>query len=150
MRYRVLELERQADPEGDWIPMAVRMKLDLVGLKMHLDDWQALPEDDRAQLLEAAAENDGEIATFEIILRRIMAAAGRPGPAQLSKEKREAVHGWKEAGPLTEPAASMLERLGRSEVWPTLDRFGRYLVHTLASKDDGARLGAALDEILDG
>jgi len=147
-RYRVLELERRADPDGEWIPFAVRMKLDLVGLKMGLDDWQALAVADRDELLHAPVDTDGDLATFEITLRRLMAAAARPGPKPLSAQKRDAVSAWKEPHAIAGPAVSMLERLGRSAVWPELDRFGRYLVCSLATKDDEERLTAALDELL--
>ncbi|HIF71374.1 MAG TPA: hypothetical protein EYQ61_02255 [Dehalococcoidia bacterium] len=39
---RVLLHEKLADPNGQTIPLIVRMKLDLVGVRIHLADWRAL------------------------------------------------------------------------------------------------------------
>jgi hypothetical protein len=39
---RVLLHEKLADPNGRTIPLIVRMKLDLVGVRIHLADWRAL------------------------------------------------------------------------------------------------------------
>ena len=59
--YPVLAFEREADPDGAWIPMAVRMKLDLAGLKIGLADWQSLEATERTVLLAGAAETVDDV-----------------------------------------------------------------------------------------
>ncbi len=147
MSYRILDFEREADPDGQWIPLAVRMKLDLAGLKVGLRQWQALAPPARRQLVEAPADSDHDVETFARRLADALAAAGASSPEPMSEARRSAVFAWKDAQPATDRIATLLADLGYRDQWQRLDRFGRYLVYTLASKQDGARLAVALREI---
>lgn len=82
----------------EWLPLAVRFKLDAVGLKIRLPEWQALARDERLALLGCPS---GE--TFEELLlcflpqaRRIPCSGRSYGDyllAKLPAEARLAV-GW--------------------------------------------------------
>lgn len=47
----------------EWLPLAVRFKLDAAGRKIQLSEWQALARDHRAALLACPAD-----PTFEALL----------------------------------------------------------------------------------
>jgi len=145
--YPVLLFEREADPDGAWIPMAVRMKLDLAGLKIGLADWQALDARDRGLLLAAGAETDDAIGEFVPLLERSLADAGRAVASRLSDEKCTAREEWVTAGVAPVRVATRLAALGHADLWSRLDRFGRFVVYALCRKDGDLRLAAAAEEL---
>ena len=53
---QVFTFERTIDPQDHFIPLVVRMKLDLAGARIHLADWQALADEDRQFLVELEIE----------------------------------------------------------------------------------------------
>jgi hypothetical protein len=148
---RILELEREADPSGEWIPYCVRMKLDLAGLKIGLDSWQALPTDVRRILIEAPAETPAEVDAFAARLEREVVAVGA-ACAALPEHRRDLISVWRDGGELPEDLHGLLARVARSPtgawaLWASLDMFGRYLVHVFARKDDAEGLARALSEL---
>jgi hypothetical protein len=52
---RVFDFEPAAARELQWLPLAVRYKLDACGLKIGLKEWQALALADREALLRCPA-----------------------------------------------------------------------------------------------
>lgn len=71
-----------------WLPLAVRFKLDTVGLKVGLAEWQALPLADRRLLLACAAG-----PAFRALLAALVPQARRlqplacPYPAYLQRKR---------------------------------------------------------------
>jgi hypothetical protein len=65
-----------ASPEDDltWIPQAVRRKLDLAAIRIHLADWQRMTIEERRELLALSCDGPGEIAAFRA---RVLELAGR-------------------------------------------------------------------------
>jgi hypothetical protein len=59
-----------------FIPDAVRKKLDRVGIKLHLAQWQSLPLAERARLAEMACGDDVEAAQFRTYLTRVASRCG--------------------------------------------------------------------------
>ena len=49
----------------DWIPRPVRDKLDRVGIKLHLKEWQALPLEGRRALCALACQTLAEKKAFQ-------------------------------------------------------------------------------------
>jgi hypothetical protein len=47
------------------IPMSVRLKLDQVGIKLSLKQWNKLPEDARRQLVEKPCDGKGRIDSYK-------------------------------------------------------------------------------------
>lgn len=46
------------------MPRALRDKLDRVGIKLHLAQWQRLPREERKRLVEQPCESADEIARY--------------------------------------------------------------------------------------
>ena len=49
----------------DWIPRPVRDKLDQVGIKLHLKEWQALRIEERQELCTLPCRTPAEKRTFQ-------------------------------------------------------------------------------------
>ena len=133
---RVLGFERAADPDGELIPLLVRMKLDLAGARIHLADWQTLSECERQALIEAPVGNLAAADGYFSLLQAMLAAAGRAvieraGPATA------ATAAW--LGDVEpENVAAICARTGIEVQWQSLERFARYLLCHAARKDDPA------------
>lgn len=148
--YPVFEFEREDDPTGEWIPMAVRMKLDLVGLKIRLPDWQALNSQDRASLLALDTESAAGAAEFRNVLEHALAAAGIGSPRTLSAEGRETIPRtleWYAPGPPPEKVDQSLRAVNHSDLWARTDRFGRYVLCKLSRKPADPRFAKAVAEL---
>lgn len=74
------------------IPMAVRLKLDLVGIKLSLSQWTSLPVDTRRTLLEAPVGTDP--AAWE----RLLADGLHDRAEELRRLPLDASPEWAEAG----------------------------------------------------
>lgn len=146
MTYPVLEIERAEDPEGVRISLGVRMKLDLAGLRISLGDWEALPAATRSALVEAPAEHDPQVRAFARRLETALAALGR-ACRPLAADDCSAVEKWRLPGP--EPPEVTAARKGMRElpVWDRLDRFGRYVLYSLATRGSRQRFVRAAREI---
>ncbi len=46
------------------MPRGVRDKLDRVGIKLHLQEWQLLPMDDRERLRDLPCQSGDEVARY--------------------------------------------------------------------------------------
>jgi hypothetical protein len=73
---RIFSFEREIHATLELVPLTVRRKLDLAGLKISLGGWQALPVADRRALAEAEVEDEASVSGFAAALR---AAAARSG-----------------------------------------------------------------------
>jgi hypothetical protein len=132
---RILDFERDADPECKFIPLVVRMKLDLAKLCIHLSDWQALSREQRYTLVQFSAANSGEIDQFRNVLQNFLSSGEREFVARPSKTVSATTHAWLDA---TEPRSVMAIRLsaGVYAKWETLDCFGRYVLVYAAKQND--------------
>ena len=74
---QVLDFERTKDPDGQFIPLVVRMKLDLAGVRIHLADWQALSNKERQTLAQVPAADPTARDHFLVTLQQMLTAAGR-------------------------------------------------------------------------
>jgi hypothetical protein len=70
------ELERSLQ----FIPMAVRLKLDRCGVKLSLSEWSRFPEGNRRNLLQAPCNDPAEVARYRQALCRLIqdAVGGEP------------------------------------------------------------------------
>ncbi|MDM7951788.1 MAG: nitrate reductase associated protein [Cyanobium sp. CZS 25K] len=123
----------EADFVGDLrcIPMAVRRKLDLVGVKLKLSHWSALAEEERQRLLVWPDDADA-LAQLERWLRERTAgmaagAAGRLEPA------REAP--WQQGDAPPQVLLASCHQLGLTlppEAWGELDELQRFALVKLS------------------
>jgi hypothetical protein len=136
----LFSFERDLYAALDLMPLDVRRKLDLAGLKLSLEGWRALPIADRRALVEAADD------AFAPALR---AAAARAGAA-LAPLPAVGAPPWR--APAVPPSLQKkLAELGAAlsdTAWAALPDGARYVLHKLSEKphDDG-RLRAALEEL---
>ncbi|GIW41876.1 MAG: hypothetical protein KatS3mg076_2453 [Candidatus Binatia bacterium] len=56
----------------EWIPRSVREKLDRVGLKIHLRDWQKLTLSERASLRDLPCGTPEEVERYRNTLRELL------------------------------------------------------------------------------
>ena len=131
----------------NWITMAVRMKLDLVGLKMRLKDWQVLPIEQRQELHDAPAETERDIEQFGELLNATLRGAGREAPESLSGSKQADSSYWNDPSTMPRQVREMANTLDLQIDWVRLDRFGRYVLWSLAKKDAAERFAAAAAEL---
>ena len=72
-----------ADEKLELMPRAVRDKLDRVGIKLHLREWQQLSLKDRQLLSTLPCEDDKQATTYAAFLKRIVEAATGHAPQPL-------------------------------------------------------------------
>ena len=72
------------DDALELIPRHVRDKLDRVGIKLHLKEWQALPYAEREQLCAAACDTRDEQAAFAAAIDRAVERATGRTPDRLA------------------------------------------------------------------
>jgi hypothetical protein len=135
-------------PSMRCIPMVVRYKLDMVGLKVSLKVWNALPLDRRQELLyawpvETAAERS---RLREALCHWLQAVSNEP----LREVVLEEPSPWQEGTP---PGTAVREQGERCrppltiEEWGSLERLERFaLVKLASSKHERGRFAAALAE----
>lgn len=133
----------------DRIPLAVRRKCDRVGIKLALEEWQALALGERLALCHLPAESSEEQEAFDVFTREAVHRHCGAEPARLSEDKRAV------AEPPSEPPAQLIAHakaegfaIGRAE-WRRLDADERYaLVKLGGSAKPSHDLRAALEEFL--
>ncbi|HIF62658.1 MAG TPA: hypothetical protein EYG16_11535 [Deltaproteobacteria bacterium] len=133
MSYPLLAFEKSDDPEGEWMSMGLRMKLDLAGLRISLADWQALEPDDRAALNNAPAEAQAEVESFAALLKRAMQSVSRTCESITVERVGSAVN-WKDSCDEPVEVTKMRTDAQSTPPWQGLDRFGRYVLYSLASR----------------
>jgi hypothetical protein len=141
----VFSFERDLVATLDLMPLTVRRKLDLAGIKLPLEGWRALPLGDRRALVSAEVEGEASIAAFAATVREV---AGRVG-ARLDPLP-PAAPVWREPA-VPSAVRAALPALGASlddETWAALDDDARFaLVHLSVKRREPERLRAALVEL---
>lgn len=61
-----------SDDDLALIPRSVRDKLDRVGIKLHLKEWERLSMEDRRELVAASCESPDEIAHYRAALTELI------------------------------------------------------------------------------
>mgnify|MGYP003329915136 CR=1 FL=1 len=69
--------ERDEFGDLNWMPLALRYRLDLCGLKLPLSTWQRLTFDERARLLGLPCEGETERRAWEEELKSAISSTGR-------------------------------------------------------------------------
>jgi|TARA_Y100000294_G_C8438820_1_gene289891 hypothetical protein len=141
----MLAYEREADPNFNFIPLVIRMNLDLAGVRISLDDWQALSFEQRTTLIHAAS--DRHLNSFKDVLNPMLEEIGRTAH---TAEQEVPMHSaeWLKS---TEPDfVERFNRLARLEAnWQTLNCFERYVLCYTAKKGDQELCQRAMKELID-
>jgi hypothetical protein len=114
------------------IPMAVRRKLDLAGVKLKLQHWSELAEAERGELLAWA--DDG--AAIEALRKHLLARTASLSAGQAKELPRPSGHEpWQQADQLPELLAASCAQLGlelRSDGWMALNELQRFALVKLS------------------
>jgi len=71
--------DRMAEERLELMPRAVRDKLDRIGVKLHLKDWQALAITERERLRDLRCETAAEVAQYAAaVAALVMRVTGKP------------------------------------------------------------------------
>ena len=131
---RVLLHEKLADPNGRTIPLIVRMKLDLVGVRIHLADWRALDKSYRGFLIAAPVNSPGAIAEYRDALSGILAKEGRGQAERIPPAKVDSTCWLAKVEPVA--VAAFRKRADVHSEWSSITRFERYLLCHAVRKND--------------
>ncbi len=137
--YPILEFERGDDPAGVLIPMSMRMKLDLAGCRISLDDWQALPPANRHELRAGVVDTELGLTEFKRKLNNALRAANRNQPLPLPDFELMEIRLWKDHCQIPTVVSQIAEQLNVQLDWPSLDMFARYAFWSLARKGRAQR-----------
>ena len=132
--YPLLGFEREQDPQGELMPLAVRMKLDACGWKVSLRVWRSLDLRERRSLTAMPLETDLDQARFRRALLESLARVGER-PVELPTARLSATQAWIDSGPEPDRVRALLAGAGVRIDWTLLDRFGRYVLVHLADRD---------------
>jgi hypothetical protein len=146
---RQFDFEAEIYESLSCLPMTARRKLDRLGLKISLEQWQQLSRAERLMICHAPASTPDECEVLgSFIHEATLARSGFP-PSPLSDQSRKA------AEPATEPPATLVANANALGIaltareWNRLDDDERYALIKLG---DTARPGhnfkAALNELL--
>ncbi|MGH7918074.1 MAG: nitrate reductase associated protein [Candidatus Binataceae bacterium] len=132
------------------VPMAVRRKLDQTGVKISLEQWQALGRGERLAICHLPIDSSEERETLRLFITEAVTGHGAGTPKSLPEEMRRA------AEPPVEPPAMLVENakaLGvtlRLSEWRRLDADERYALIKLGAGQPSHNFAAALQEFLPG
>ena len=126
--------EKLADTNGRTIPLIVRMKLDLVGVRIDLADWRALDKSYRGFLIAAPVDSRGAIAEYRDALFGILAKEGRGQAERIPPAKVDSTCWLAKVEPVA--VAVFRERADVHSEWSSMTCFERYLLCHAVRKND--------------
>jgi hypothetical protein len=130
------------------IPLAVRRKLDLAGLKLSLAGWTALSRAERLAVCHLPADSGRDLEVYREALRGFAERAGHP---VVALEGGPVDPGSWGAGNVAPAVAARMSELGREisgEEWARLSDEARYVLVKLAEPRRGPeKFVRALEEL---
>lgn len=147
--YRRFAFEGAVHETLETVPLAVRRKLDLAGIRISVFGWRALPREDRLSLCHLPVETAEDVAVYREVLMRFTARTGIP------VESTPGAPSNRRAWSLPEVLSRLEAQLGRDEArgfdgrrLASLSDEERYALFKLADPArDPARLRVALLEL---
>jgi len=113
------------------IPMAVRRKLDLAGVKLRLSHWNSLGEVERQRLL---AWSD-EAAALEVMRQWLLERTAAMAEGQAKLLEPAVAEPWQQATELPQSLAASCRQLGLTppdQAWSQLDELERFALVKLS------------------
>jgi hypothetical protein len=146
---RKFEFEAHIYESLNCLPMAARRKLDALGIKVHLAQWEQFGRGERLMICHAPADTEEERSALRTFIEEV-AIARTGSPAQvLLEEVRQS------ASPPPHPPLSLVQNARAfgfeldGEAWATLDDDQRYALMKLGDvKKPSHNLKPALREFL--
>ena len=145
---RRFQFEAEVYESLSCLPMAARRKLDQLGIKVSLDQWQQLGRGERLMICHAPTASAEEAEALRIFINEVTLAKCGTKPKDLPEEKRQS------AKPPASAPALLVENAKASGVtltqaaWAALDDDQRYALIKLGVEKQSHNLKAALDEFV--
>jgi len=128
--FRRFDFEKDLYETLDLIPLSVRRKLDLAGVKLHLNQWQALSRVERLVVCHFPAGSPEERDVLAAALRE---AVKRRAGTDVATMKPAAHDAASDAGQLPPEVARLVAELGLPEKrWSLLDPDERFALAKVA------------------
>jgi hypothetical protein len=142
--YLRFQLEGDVHETLQFIPLAVRRKLDLAGLKLSLAAWTAMTRAERLAVCHLPVDGEGDLEVYREALKGFAERAGHPiAPLEGGPVDRVA---WG-AERIPETVAGRAPKLSPSQ-WRALPEEARYVVLRLSeARRTPEKLDAALREL---
>jgi hypothetical protein len=144
---RLFDFERDFAGNLRCVPMAVRFKLDVVGVKISLRDWAKFSHDEREELLQHPFTRPSEMETFRARVCELVRAHGGGEPASLPFDDLPV---WEQAFAVPANLQQQATQMGvqvSPESWATLTPLRRFaLVKLSRPKHDNLNFLPALRE----
>ena len=129
------------------VPMTVRRKLDRIGLKVHLAQWQGLGPGERLAICHLPADQADECEALRTFIVEVVKRTSGAEPKDLAPEQRTAAEPPKSV-PLSLVAdAASADAVLTQAMWDRLDDDERYMLTKLAGPEKGDKLAIALREL---
>ncbi|HKN00111.1 MAG TPA: nitrate reductase associated protein [Candidatus Binataceae bacterium] len=146
---RQFQFEAEIYQSLSCVPMQARRKLDAVGIKIGLAQWQQLGRGERLMICHAPANSPDECAALKLFIEEVTLARAGSAPKELPEEVRRG------AAPPKSPPERLIanaRELGTSltqDKWNSLDDDERYALIKLGDVERPSHnLPAALAEFL--
>ena len=142
--YLRFELEGDVHRTLEFIPLSVRRKLDLAGLKLSLKAWTAMTRAERLAVCHLPVDGPGDLEVYREALAGFAERAGHPVAPLESGPLDGSAWG---AARVPESVAARAPRISGAQ-WSALPEDARYVLFRLAEPRRGPeKLDAALREL---
>jgi len=130
------------------VPMAVRLKLDVCGIKLSLRQWSRFTKDDRHDLLIRKCSTPSEVTAYRAALVELVASRAREAARPLAEPPCGL---WNDAGHVPARVAEFAAALGLSppddRQWSRLTRLQRFaLIKLTRDSHDNLNFAPAMRE----
>ena len=145
---RKFQFEEEVYESLSCLPMAARRKLDQLGIKIGLEQWQQLARGERLMICHAPTASEEEADALRLFINEVTLAKCGSKPKDLPEEKRQGVK------PPASVPAQLVESAQASGValtqaaWAALDDDQRYVLIKLGVEKQSHKLKAALNEFV--
>ncbi len=145
---RQFQFEAELCESLSCLPMAVRRKLDQLGIKLGLEQWQQLGRGERLMICHAPTASDEEAEALRTFINEVTLAKCGTKPKDLPEEKRRS------AKPPASAPALLVENARANGIaltpaaWAALDDDQRYALIKLGVEKQSHNLKAALNEFV--
>jgi hypothetical protein len=129
----------------DCVPMTVRRKLDRIGLKVHLAQWQALSQGERLAICHLPAQEADECEALRTFMVETVKRTSGVEPKDLPPEQRHASEPPAKVPPSLVADAEAAGAVLTQSMWDRLDGDERYMLTKLEKR--GGKLAIALREL---
>jgi hypothetical protein len=144
---RKFKFEDEMHESLQCVPMAVRRKLDRVGLKIGLEQWKSLDRGERLAICHLPVDSGEELAAMGVFIREAMKRRFGVEPKSLTDAQRAS------AEPPAAPPARVVEHARAASfnlsatAWSRLDSDERFALLKMGDAETPSHnLGAALSE----